>query len=609
MKARQFIETGVTIGAAALLVTAVGSLYSVPTLVITAVIATLLGCGVVWGDGSVTCRKIIAVGIVLAGAAVAFGWFTHPVLTVLVGSALALVVGVGTVWRHRNAHSATLINRWKARSQKHQGVASFWTILRVSSRWAMRRKATILRPHLAGVSRWARLWTPTTEYAAPIMRAGWLWVYTPIEDVTVALGGPRTGKSGQLAWHILDAPGAVIVTSTRTDLFDNTWRQRVRKGPVRVFNPSGVGGLQSTITFSPLSGCADPEVATARAADLLSPGGRVSGPNGDSFWADMARLSLATLLHAAALREEGTMWDVRSWVAHPGRAAERVMGLLQDSPSMSFRLNAHQFFMGGDSRRDSVCAIIMPALSWLNDPKADVATRDGDLNVEELLRSKGTLYLLGAEDATAAPLVTALTGHIAREARRIAGLQPRGRLNPPLTLALDEAALICPVPLDKWTADMGGRNITIHIRAQSKAQLRQRWGPDGASAILTNAATLLLFGGARDAADLAEYSALVQELTPNLIAHLPRGHVVMIRRDMLPVVGRLPMVWKRHRVRRRVAAPFVALASAWAARRARLTPVPVPPVRRPIAALPAGRPAADDRQSAMATTTDGTGRV
>jgi type IV secretion system protein VirD4 len=33
---------------------------------------------------------------------------------------------------------------------------------------------------------------------------------------------------------------------------------------------------------------------------------------------------------------------------------------------------------------------------------------------------------------------------------------------------LDEAALICPVPLDKWTADMGGRNITIHIAAQSR---------------------------------------------------------------------------------------------------------------------------------------------
>lgn len=36
---------------------------------------------------------------------------------------------------------------------------------------------------------------------------------------------------------------------------------------------------------------------------------------------------------------------------------------------------------------------------------------------------------------------------------------------------------------------MGGRAITIHIGAQSRAQLRQRWGADGAAAILNNTAT------------------------------------------------------------------------------------------------------------------------
>ena len=118
------------------------------------------------------------------------------------------------------------------------------------------------------------------------------------------------------------------------------------------------------------------------------------------------------------------------------------------------------------------------------------------------------MYLLGAQDAQVAPLVTALTGHIARDARQIAGRQPSGRLDPPLTLALDEAALICPIPLDEWTADMGGRNVTIHIAAQSRPQLRMRWGPDGAAAILNNAATLMIFGGTRDPDDLLAYSTL-----------------------------------------------------------------------------------------------------
>ena len=52
-----------------------------------------------------------------------------------------------------------------------------------------------------------------------------------------------SGKSGELACRILDAPGAVIATSTRTDLVELTAACRARTGPVWVFNPSGLGGL------------------------------------------------------------------------------------------------------------------------------------------------------------------------------------------------------------------------------------------------------------------------------------------------------------------------------------------------------------------------------
>jgi type IV secretory pathway TraG/TraD family ATPase VirD4 len=151
-------------------------------------------------------------------------------------------------------------------------------------------------------------------------------------------------------------------------------------------------------------------------------------------------------------------------------------------------------------------------------------------------------------------------------------------LDPPLTLVLDEAALICPIPLDKWTADMGGRNITIHIAVQSRAQLRHRWGDTGAAAILNNAATLLVFGGGRDTDDLTVYSTLtghrtehlptqptrrlgrndqpvgggvqrVPVLTPAQIAQLEPGRVVIFRRGMPPALGTVDMAWNRRDVR------------------------------------------------------------
>ena len=215
----------------------------------------------------------------------------------------------------------------------------------------------------------------------------------------------------------------------------------------------------------------------------------------------------------------------------------------------------------------------MPALSWMTDPTAEASAHRGGFDVAELLDQRGTVYMLGAEDAQTAPLVTALTGHVAREARRIAGLHLSGRLDPPLTLALDEAAIICPVPLDQWTADMGGRNITIHIVAQSRAQLRQRFGDAGCAAILNNAATMLVFGGTKDPEDLHALAALAGErdedvatyddhrrvtsttsrrvpvLAAAQIAQLPPGRALVYRDDMPVAVGHVPMAWKRLDVR------------------------------------------------------------
>jgi type IV secretory pathway TraG/TraD family ATPase VirD4 len=166
-----------------------------------------------------------------------------------------------------------------------------------------------------------------------------------------------------------------------------------------------------------------------------------------------------------------------------------------------------------------------------------------------------------------------LTGHIAREARRLAALEPGGRLDPPLTLVLDEAALISPVPLDSWTADMGGRGVTILAAFQSRAQLLARWGEHAAATILNNTSAVMVFGGTRDRDDLQFWSTLTGErderilttdvhgrvasrtvrrvpvLAPAQIANLPGGKVLLIRRGLAPVIGRVSPAWRRRDVR------------------------------------------------------------
>src|SRR5262245_65973682 len=84
---------------------------------------------------------------------------------------------------------------------------------------------------------------------------------------------------------------------------------------------------------------------------------------------------------------------------------------------------------------------------------------------------------------------------------------------------------------------MGGRNITIHIAAQSRAQLRARFGDHGAAAILNNASTLLVFGGTKDPDDLQAYAALTGERDEDVDTYDPTHKVTSTTTRRVPVLS------------------------------------------------------------------------
>jgi hypothetical protein len=525
----------------------------------------------------------IAAGLVLIGV------LAHAWQPLLAGGAV-LAVWAWVLWRRWFGPGSYVFRTWR-RSRRNHGMASRWQIFRRASRFAVRRQMRTLRPSYGQLSFWQRMRVPTTEFAFKLCKVGWLTVWATCEDVKLTFGGPRIGKSGELAARIIDAPGAVIATSTRVDLVTETAQLRERRGPVFIFNPSGIGTLASTVSFDPLTGCENPKTAVDRAGDMIAggnPSGSQSADGEREHWAGQARDVLAVLMHAAALGGH-SMRDVHAWVSDPDTHSDEIQRALQKSPEQGFQAELVHFVGTNDRTRSSITQSIRPALMWLHDPTAAHAAgqivtapiidatgvtipaddRPPALDVEALIAMSGTVYLLGAEDAQVAPLVAALTGHIARTARAVAGRQPYGRLDPPATFALDEAAIICPIPLPSWTSDMGGRGIPIHIAAQSRPQLRQRWGADGGAAITNNAAAVVIFGGTKDAADLQDYSTLagdreervvtrdhagkvisettqrVPVFTPAQIAQLPKGRVLLILRGLPPVIGKVQMVWQR----------------------------------------------------------------
>jgi type IV secretion system protein VirD4 len=493
------------------------------------------------------------------------------ILAYLVSAFLAvfLLMSLMAFGYHRLHRAASVVRRQGSKSRKKDGVASTFEILRRGSWLAMRRTAKEVRPSLRVLSMWKRFWVPTREHAAKLCRVGWLHVWSSVQDMVLVFGRPRQGKTGWLMARIIDAPGAVVSTTTRTDIYRLTLTLRSRGGrPAYVFNPTGMAGMASTVAFDPLMGCQDSDVAADRAGYLLSGGSTSNGVGNRDFWDGQAARVLTALLHAAALGNL-TMLDILRWVANPEKYRNEMMSLLRKSPSAAAYVpDAEQFVGTNPNTRTSTTTTIMPALAWLTNESARAATTGApQLNVAEFLAAKGTIYLLGSEESQTAPLVCAFTGHITREARRVANEQG-GRLVDPLTMALDECALICPVPLGKWSADFGGLGIHIIAQFQSRAQLFGKWGETAARTILGNAGAVMLFSLGADDEDLSRWSKLVGErdesvdpdkpngntrkvavVTPTQLTTMPPRKVVVIRPGMSPVIGWARMAWKRWDVR------------------------------------------------------------
>ena len=215
------------------------------------------------------------------------------------------------------------------------------------------------------------------------------------------------------------------------------------------------------------------------------------------------------------------------------------------------------------------------SLAFLADPAlaACVIPHDGQsLDIPEFLREAGALYLIAetrGEDAPVAPLFACLATEIHYIAALAGSLLPGGRLDPPLLMALDEVTQICPVPVPSWLADSGGKGIQIITVAHGEAQLRRRWGADGARIIMDTSGAKIWLPGISDTTTLDAASALcgttaMKEtrnhlgrhherhdlyarhaiMTPDMIRQLPTRYALVVRGGMSPAIARLPMAWK-----------------------------------------------------------------
>jgi len=340
-----------------------------------------------------------------------------------------------------------------------------------------------------------------------------------VRDSLVLVGPPGAGKGFNFVIpSILDAPGAVITTSTRPDNLTATMAARAGDcRPVGVFDPQGLAaGVPSPLRWSPIRGCERPQTAMIRAAALTAGGAR--GVTDANFWEQQTQTAVRCLLHAAAIsgRSPATLYE---WSLHAAAAREAVSLLATDPAASASWDRALDGIVSAEQRtRDSVWAMVANAFASLADPHvlAAVSPEAGEaFDPADFLARRGTLYLLGtASGASAtASLVSALIEDVIDVARRLAAAAPGARLDPPLGLILDEAANY-PLPsLSSLMSEGGGSGLPTMVVLQSLAQARDRWGKETAGAIWDSATAKVILPGSSNADDLADISRLLGERT------------------------------------------------------------------------------------------------
>lgn len=489
----------------------------------------------------------------------------HPiaywtVVTLLVALAVVAAWQVWRVIRNLSRHARSDHNRIA-------GIASTGDVRRAASDRALISRAAHLRASVAKPR-------PTdVGYLVGVARGSKVW--TSVEDSILVIGPPRSGKGAHIVINaILDAPGAVVTTSTRPDNLTTTLRSRMRRGPVAVFDPQHLApGVPAGLRWSPVRGCEIPLTAMIRAAGLAAGTGLSGvGVENGGFWEGKTRTALQALLHAAALDGRSPA-ELYRWTLDPAAAQDAVAILTTNPAAATGWAESLEAMIDADARtRDSIWQGVSLALAALADPRVLDAVSPGEdeqFDPEAFLRHNGTLFLLatGAGAGASSSLVAALVEDLVETARRAAARSPGARLDPPLLLALDEIGNLAPLPsLPVLMAEGGGTGITTMPVLQSLAQARQRWGENAATAIWDASIAKIVLGGASGSRDLQDISTLIgdrDEITdsitvgerglrsnqrstrrvpimpPDVIRTLPYGTALLMLRAAPPIVTQL----------------------------------------------------------------------
>ncbi|MDN5763240.1 MAG: TraM recognition domain-containing protein [Microlunatus sp.] len=336
------------------------------------------------------------------------------------------------------------------------------------------------------------------------------------EDMLLLIAGPRTMKTTSFAVPaILEAPGAVMVTSNKRDVADATREVRAERGPVWVFDPQQIVGEEPTWWWNPLSYVTD-ETKAANLAEHFAAGSREQGARTDPHFEENGQDLLAGALLAAAL-DGRPITDVYTWLTRPSDTtpAEIVRqhgyALIADQfEGMVLAPDKERGSIFSTARRMASCLTFGSVHPWVTPRNGGYDSRP-QFDPAEFVRSGGTLYSLSKEGkGTSGPLVTALTVAVVEAGEELAKQSAFGRLSVPMLGVLDEAANVCRWrELPNLYSHYGSRGIVLMTILQSWSQGVDVWGESGMNKLFSAANVFIYGGGVREERFLESLSKII----------------------------------------------------------------------------------------------------
>lgn len=337
-------------------------------------------------------------------------------------------------------------------------------------------------------------------------------VFLPRESHLLVIGPPRSGKTRSIVIpNIRFAPGPVVATSTKADLLEATYRERLEVGRAMVFDPSGTvatpKGVQR-VFWSPIDhmGTYSQALGVTRAmidAAMLVEGGRGSY----SHWVERAAALVAPMIHAAQIGGY-EMDTLMRWLSR--RECKDPAGILKACDEELALDSMRAVLMSEERELSGIFSTALGLLGSYSYPELHQSGVASRIDPLDFVNSSDTLYLVSPShiQRLVAPVIVGLIEEMKNRSYSLSANPDSDRDRKPLALILDEMANIAPLGgISSILSEGASQKVLLLGALQDLSQARARWG-EVSQGFLTLFGSVLVLPGISDSSSLKQLSLI-----------------------------------------------------------------------------------------------------